>query len=350
MGRFEEDYKQIREEDTPDMWDKIEKGLDELDAEKNELTEEEIIEFPVPEKKKRRWILSALVAAAACLVCVIALPALNNAQKESAPDNAKVEMAENDTDYDLTTSGQKESTITAVTVGKSDGSETKAPRSENETVPETYMTGPVGEGKGGKDTQDATNAPETEAPVEDFPETEIGETEAPKTVEAFPAELEPQIITVVTISAETDDMKTFAGAVEDGVLDHQGFMEAYGITETNEGEPAYAYFIARVPAEKLDSFIKVVSENCTMKDESRSTEDAAVDFYSIEKRLNALSDVETQINEMLSRTENEDEKDYLNNSMSEIGYERDYLNSLIDRYGNKVEYSTVYITVNEISE
>ena len=84
MSNFENEYKKYSEESTPDLWARIEEGVDAYEASKTsdtpETPENKVIDIKSRQASKK--IAIGLIAVAACLL--IGIPAMNRTRKDTA--------------------------------------------------------------------------------------------------------------------------------------------------------------------------------------------------------------------------------------------------------------------------
>lgn len=107
-------------------------------------------------------------------------------------------------------------------------------------------------------------------------------------------------------------------------------------------------YVVRIPADRLDEFIDVVSGlgNVTYKNES--VEDVTLQYVDVESRKKALETQQERLLELLEQAENLEDLLTIESRLSEVRYELENYGSQKRLLDNQIDYSTVNISIMEV--
>lgn len=163
-----------------------------------------------------------------------------------------------------------------------------------------------------------------------------------------------KMITTVNMNVETEHFTDLIKTIENQVKALGGYMESYetgyqyGYGYNSQENMQYANLVIRIPADNLDEIIKVVDENANVINKNSNTHDVTLSYVDIESRKIALEVEYESILNLLSMADNVDSIIALQQRLSEIRYQIESLESQLRTYDNKVNYSTVYLYVDEV--
>lgn len=159
------------------------------------------------------------------------------------------------------------------------------------------------------------------------------------------------VITTVFLSMQTMEFDA-------GVEDIQAIVEEYGgfiQSSYVEGQRMFdtygtrrADFTARIPSEKLQTFIANMDEKFNVINKQQSGEDITDSYYDSQARLNTLK---VQEERLLAMLETAGELEYLlqvERELANVRYEIESLNSALTRMENYVALSTVNLSLEEV--
>ena len=187
-----------------------------------------------------------------------------------------------------------------------------------------------------------------EAVEEVLPEEEMAEER-----DASEALSDRKLITTMNISAETEELDILMYNVETMVSELGGYMEN---TEIWNGS-AYsghrsrsAYLVIRVPAEHLSAFVNRIAEDSNIVSQSKSVEDVTLSYVDLESHKFALETEQKRLLELLEMAETMEDILAIEDKLGEVRYELESMESQLRTYDNKINYSTVYLDVQEIEQ
>ena len=162
-----------------------------------------------------------------------------------------------------------------------------------------------------------------------------------------------KLIKTYNLSVETEEFAAFSSAVEAKINELGGYIEnldAYnGSSYGTRKELHYANVTARIPANNVPAFLDMIGEKGNITSQSRSVTDVTLN-YTDTQSLKESYLVEQQ--RLLEILETADDLEYiivLEDKLSEIRYKIESLESQLRSYDNKVDYSTVYLYIQEVS-
>lgn len=162
-----------------------------------------------------------------------------------------------------------------------------------------------------------------------------------------------KMITNVNMSVETENFDKLMASIESKVRELDGYMESYNTGYYSDyysdaTNLRYAYITARIPSENLDGFVTTVEGASNVINKSSNTSDVTLNYVDTESRKKALETEYDSLLAILAKAEDVMAIIELQSRMSEVRYEIESLESQLRTYDNKVNYSSVYIDVNEV--
>ncbi len=161
-----------------------------------------------------------------------------------------------------------------------------------------------------------------------------------------------KLITTVNISAESENLDDTISKVTGKVSELGGYVESsniYNGSKYNSGrEVRNADFTIRIPAEKLDSFIDTIENASNITSKSSNVEDVTLSYVDIESKKNALLAEEKSLLGILESAEKIEDILAVQEKLADVRYQIESAESQLRTYDNKVNYSTVYLGLNEV--
>lgn len=162
-----------------------------------------------------------------------------------------------------------------------------------------------------------------------------------------------KLITTMNISAETEDLDSVMANVQKRVKELGGYIEAssvyngsyyYGRGSRN------ASLTIRIPASNLDSFITAVEDETNITNKSTNVEDVTLHYVDIESRKNALKAEEKRLLEIVESAETVEDIIKVEERLADVRYELESIESQLRTYDNRINYSTVYLDIEEVTK
>lgn len=189
-----------------------------------------------------------------------------------------------------------------------------------------------------------------EAPAEEYV-TEEGKSISSTMGLDSVAATSQKLIKTVSLSMETKEFDPLLENIRSKVEELGGYIESSEISGSSYysvQENRYAWLTLRIPADKLDGFVTVVSELGNVTSKNESVEDITLQYVDVEGRKQALETEQARLLELLERAETMEDIIAIESRLSEVRYELQSYGSTLRTYDNQVNYSTVSIRISEV--
>ncbi len=160
-----------------------------------------------------------------------------------------------------------------------------------------------------------------------------------------------KLIKTVRLEMETKEFDTLLEEIRGKVEDMGGYIESSDISGSSYYSAyatRYAYLTLRIPSDKLDGFVTVVSGLGNVINKSESVEDITLQYVDTESHKSALAAEQERLMELLEQAESMEDIIAIESRLSQVRYELQYYESTLRTYDNKVNYSTVTVNLNEV--
>ena len=164
-----------------------------------------------------------------------------------------------------------------------------------------------------------------------------------------PRPSDTKLIYTGNLTLECTDLEAAMAGLDGLVAGSGGYLESQEVyRETNWQS---AYYTVRVPSGQYQAFLSAVTgwEGCKVTYQNSSVEDVGETYADIENRLETLSIKLDRLQELLTRAETMEDILTVESEISEVESEIEALNGEKNRYDSRIDYSTVYITLQEVS-
>lgn len=162
-----------------------------------------------------------------------------------------------------------------------------------------------------------------------------------------------KLIKTVDMSVETESFDQLIANVEQKVKELGGYIEQsniYNGSYTSSYRSRNASITARIPAQKLDSFITDISEQSNVMRKNESVEDVTLQYVDLESHKKALQAEQESLLTMLENAESIEDIITINEQLTDVRYRLESMESQLRTYDNKIDYSTVYLDVQEVEQ
>ncbi|MBR1931175.1 MAG: DUF4349 domain-containing protein, partial [Lachnospiraceae bacterium] len=106
----------------------------------------------------------------------------------------------------------------------------------------------------------------------------------------------------------------------------------------------------RIPKNKLDGFLNTISEISNVISRGENVEDVTLTYSDLESHKAVLQAEHARLMEFLEQAETIEDMLTIESRLSDIQYQLESMESQLRTYDNKVDYSTLYLQVNEVEE
>lgn len=190
-------------------------------------------------------------------------------------------------------------------------------------------------------------------------EYDVAETGNSVTKEQQDALAGRKLIKTVNMSVETEEYDALIPALENQVASLGGYIEDMSSYNRNNYYPAdyigtkylrYASMTIRIPKENLDTFLTTVSEQSNIVSRSESVADVTLQYVDLESHKKALVAEQNRLLELMEQAETVEDIITIEGRLSEVRYQIESMESQLRTYDNKIDYSTVYLSVDEVEQ
>lgn len=159
-----------------------------------------------------------------------------------------------------------------------------------------------------------------------------------------------KLIKDVSMSVETKTFDDFINELTTQIGSLGGYVENSDVSGGSYQYENYrsGYIVARIPAERLDGFVKIVKERGNVIRTSEQTTDVTLQYVDTESRLKALKIEQETLMTLLENATKMEDIIAIQSQLTQVRYEIESKESQIRTYDNLVNYSTVRIDITEV--
>lgn len=160
-----------------------------------------------------------------------------------------------------------------------------------------------------------------------------------------------KLIKTVNIDAETEEFDTFISNIDARITALGGYAESKNIGGRSFNDVRsnrYAYIVARIPSSRLSEFVSTIETVSNITNKSESVDDVTLQYVDMEAHVDSLRTEQSRLDELIREAEDLDTILALEARLTEVRYQLESYESQLRTMQNKVDYSTVYLNVNEV--
>lgn len=158
-----------------------------------------------------------------------------------------------------------------------------------------------------------------------------------------------KLIKTVSMDVETEEFDSMIEKLENRVEALNGYIESSNVRGNSRYDVTrYADMTIRIPQENLESFVDEVAEISNITWKSENVKDITLTYVDIESRKKALEIEQERLLALLEKAVSVEDIITIENRLSEVRYELQSYASQILVYDNQVNYSTIYLNINEV--
>lgn len=159
-----------------------------------------------------------------------------------------------------------------------------------------------------------------------------------------------KLIRTVSLSLETKEFDSVLTNLSTKTTELGGYIETSSVNGNSYSHHStrYASYVIRIPADKLNEFVEVISELGNVTQKNESVEDVTLRYIDVESHKKALETEQERLLELLSKAENMEEILTIESKLSDIRYEIENYESQLKTMDNQIDYSTVSVYIDEV--
>ncbi len=155
-----------------------------------------------------------------------------------------------------------------------------------------------------------------------------------------------KVIRNASRSIETMQFAQDLAAIEDLVAEYEGYFQSSNVYGKEPSRSAS--LTARIPAESLDAFLTSTGAIGTVRSASESAADITSSYIDTETRLATKKERLARLQELVAEARNLKDLLTLEDKQNELLYEIESLEAQIQSWDQRVSYSTVDISLEEV--
>lgn len=163
-----------------------------------------------------------------------------------------------------------------------------------------------------------------------------------------------KLIKTVDMSVETKEFDTLMETLEARVQELGGYIENLdtynGSVYSGYRSSRNASMTLRIPQDRLEEFLKTISDICNVIRRSDSVEDVTLTYVDLESHRDALKTEQSRLLELLEQAESMEDILVIEERLTNIRYQLESMESSLRTIDNQVNFSTIYLSVSEVKE
>lgn len=166
-------------------------------------------------------------------------------------------------------------------------------------------------------------------------------------------DVQRKLIRDVNLEVETETFEELLSTVGEKTRNLGGYIEE---SYTYNGSNYYgkgtrnANLTIRIPAEKLDEFLLAVGEVSNVISRNESVMDVTLEYVDLESHKKVLLAEQERLLELLEKAETIEDIISLESRLSQVRYQIESMEAQLRTMDNRVNYSTVYLYINEVAK
>lgn len=160
-------------------------------------------------------------------------------------------------------------------------------------------------------------------------------------------------IITVDMSVETDDLEVLLEKLAERIQSLEGYVEDQSIYNgSTRASHRYrnANLTVRIPADRVNEFTEEVGGIANVISNNLRREDVTLQYVDTEGRVKALQTEEERLLELLAGAETMSDLLEIEARLSDVRYELESYTSQLRTLDNQINYSTVYLFIEEVQE
>ena len=160
-----------------------------------------------------------------------------------------------------------------------------------------------------------------------------------------------KLIWSATMSLQTTEFENTCGFIKDLADRYFAYIESE-IVDNGNGSATYrrsASYTVRVPAENYNSFLAGMNDGCYVVSLNQKMTDVSEQYFDIEQKLETLRNKHDRLEELLKQADKMEDILTIEDALTENEYQINQYQSSLNKYDSLVSYSTVKISLKEVS-
>ncbi len=163
-----------------------------------------------------------------------------------------------------------------------------------------------------------------------------------------------KLIRTVDMNVETKEFDKVLATLEDQVNQLGGYIESMdtynGSRYSGYSSARNANMVIRIPQTKLQGFLDTVSDISNVVRRSDNVEDVTLTYVDLESHKQVLQAEHDRLLGFLEQAETIEDMLTIEQRLSNIRYQLESMEAQLRTFDNKVDYSTIYLNIDEVKE
>lgn len=158
-------------------------------------------------------------------------------------------------------------------------------------------------------------------------------------------------IRTVRMTLECKNLENASKGLKERVKAQGGYIESEDYTAiTQYNSSKTMFFTLRIPKENVDSFLDFLNGEGRVLSKSENLEDVRLQYWDTKSHIKALETEQERILALMEKAETIDQLIALESRLTDIRYQLESYNTEILDYDNRVNFSTIYLELQESVE
>lgn len=166
-----------------------------------------------------------------------------------------------------------------------------------------------------------------------------------------------KLIKNVNLNVETEQFDVLVPGLENRIAALGGYIEDMSSYSRNDHYSSdyvgtrylrYASMTVRIPKQNLDAFLDEVGEQSNIVSRSENVTDVTLQYVDLESHKKALTTEQSRLLQLMEQAESVEDIITIESRLSEVRYQLESMESQLRTYDNKIDYSTVYLYIDEV--
>ncbi len=169
--------------------------------------------------------------------------------------------------------------------------------------------------------------------------------------ESGSVELDEKLVKTVSMSIETKEFTACMDSLKAAATANGGYIENSDVNSSgyyNYNGTRNASVTFRIPADKLDAFLKGTEEKDKVVSKSENVENVTLEYVDVESRIKACKTERESLLELLKKAENVTDIISIRERLTTVNYEIENYSAQLRVLENRVSYSTVTVNIDEV--
>lgn len=160
-----------------------------------------------------------------------------------------------------------------------------------------------------------------------------------------------KIVYTATLRMETTDFAASQQAILDAVDAAGGYLQSSSMSANgDEGSARSCYYTVRVPVDNYQSFLAAAGGAGNVLFQDESAQDVGAQYIDVEARLASLEEQRTRLTQLAAQAETTADLLEIESQLADVQYQIESYTAQKRDLDNRITYSTVDITLDEVVE